>query len=271
MKKRKRNNEESQEERSRRRMNAAAAGGVGLIGGGMAHGAVSAPMISSIKRDPGVHGTNWRSKFDINPDEVDLGTGLAVLHPDLVGEKNYKKYHKALTGKDEANPDGLVLKGDKSGMKGDYFMAHEYGHASKSNLLGQLNKKMYMPSKLLGTTSLGWAPGAAALAKTRKGRTAAVVAPWLAAAPMLAEEARASYRADKALKGLVSSKDKWKGRANLAKAFGTYAAIPGIASGMAYGIKRHRDKKEEEREKEKLKKKASCRTPIIYIKMKKIR
>lgn len=121
------------------------------------------------------------------------------------------------------------------------ILAHELGHAA-----GPLNSKpgliAYALSKNLHGIGAISAPITAANAKSEGVQNAAIAAPMVMAAPMLAEEARATVSGMNMIRKSLGIRKALSSSLGPAAGFASYLAVPAAASGASYWAKKRVNK-----------------------------
>lgn len=128
----------------------------------------------------------------------------------------------------EIGPKGAVLLGKDSRAPG--ALAHELGHADlQSSRLGRVVQNTPTRALGMGASGVGLISGGlSGLSDDPRTRALGLAAPAIAAAPMLASEGLASFKAVRHLRGAGASKGQmWRAAKTLLPAFGTYAAHAG--------------------------------------------
>lgn len=135
---------------------------------------------------------------------------------------------------------------DRAEIAPEFLAAHEYGHAQDpGNIVSSKLKKIHHNKKYRLARSA--ATLAAPIVAAKGGDTAsalAVAAPILAHLPTLAEEARASKNALKAMKKTHTKDQLRKAKKKMALMYGTHLAIPLTSSAISFAIRQSRNKEE---------------------------
>lgn len=128
----------------------------------------------------------------------------------------------------KVGPKGAVLLGKDT--RSPAVLAHELGHADiQASRAGRLIQNA--PTRMLGMGAPGVgliSGGLSGLSDDPRARALGLAAPALAAAPMLASEGLASFKAVRHLRGAGASKGQmWRAAKTLLPAWGTYASHAG--------------------------------------------
>lgn len=153
----------------------------------------------------------------VSQPQTNLGRKLTDLQFDQMGLGDVK-----------IGPKGVVLLGKDT--RSPAVLAHELGHADiQASRGGRLIQNA--PTRMLGMGASGVgliSGGLSGLSDDPRARALGLAAPAIAAAPMLASEGLASFKAVRHLRGAGASKGQmWRAAKTLLPAWGTYASHAG--------------------------------------------